>query len=363
MRFPRSALAATALLSGLLAAAWYRSQAIGAPTATEPLPHVLLAFTEPNAEATAIVEAGRTWAMVPHLADGTVKGAVLPDHRSAVVIAETVPTRDRSWNSTLSVVKSDGQIRALVDRVYAGTRPFVTADGKVLVTRGVAGVEPEPQKGFQQPLRIDAQTIEAVDPVSGESRVLWRGAGYLAFIAAVSDRDAFFYDVGPSASALRAIELRTGSVRTLASDLGIARDFTLSADQRALVFTQHARGTTDEWQVVKFPLGGGAPQVLAARPFMALFPVSLKSGVAFNEGQVRGLSVLTDTDASKRIDCPFGDGADQVLAASKDGAWMAGVHTEPGAFGRPFVLDARTSVMLPISVPASVRSDVLGVWP
>ncbi|MFL5320503.1 MAG: hypothetical protein ACJ790_12655 [Myxococcaceae bacterium] len=352
-------VAAFALLAALFFAAVHRSQAIAASTAPAHVPHVLLSLTEPTGDTTQIVDREHVWATISHLSGATVMGTLLPDGKSAALIAETTPTRDRSWDSSLVVVGDDGSVRTLADRVYASTRPFLTPTGELLVTRGIAGIEPEPVKGISQPLRMDEITVDAVSPVTGEARTVWRTRGYLSFIAGVAGNEVIVYDLGPGATPLRAIDLTTGNARTVIPDLRLARDFRVAAGGKWMTFTQHVPETLDDWRVMKMELSTGSRTEVVREPTIALFASPLGSAISFNRFGARGLSL----DDGREIPCPFGEGADEVLAWSADGSWAAGLHTVPSSFSSPFLLDLRSNELRAVPLPPNVRADVLGVLP
>lgn len=361
MRLGRGQAVFVVLAIGALAVSYTRAQSRVVPP-PKGSPELLMVFSRADGESSSVMLGSRRWADAPHLPGATVKAAAMPDGQSAAVIAETTETRDRSWNSSLFLVTAQGETRSLVDRVYASTRPFIAGTGEILVTRGVAGAEVEPVRGAFQQLRMDAITIDAVNPETGAARTVWRLTGYLSFMAGVAGDEVLTYDIGPGATPIMAIDVKSGAARTLVPQASLARDFRVSLDGKLLTYTEHSPSGVDDWRVVKVDVATGAREIVTTQPNLALLSYPLPTGLAFNPPDASGLTLVT-ARGNKELPCPWGAGADDLLALSRDGNWAGGLHETPSAFPQPFLLDLRSGASFPVVVPEGIRVDVAGVLP
>lgn len=329
-------------------------------------PSVALLLTPPQGETTELVfqQAGSNVsspaaATLTHVRGGTVKGALLPQGRTVVAIADVEAARDPSWGAALFRLEEGREPTRLADRVYTSTRPLVLADGRVLVQRGRAGDEPSAESDS---LRIDEITIDAVDSTSGSITTLHAYSGYLAFLAGALDREAFVYRVGPNGADLVAIDVTTGALRTLVPALlPFARDFSVDGENRAILFTQRDQRSSQVWAVERLDLATGTRTRLLTGPRMALVPHALPGGrVALNPEGERGLTILSPNGRFTSLR-PLGDGVDVVRDVSPDGKWAALLHTLPGQLPRAFVLSLDSQQPLPLHVKEGVRVEIAGV--
>lgn len=331
-------------------------------------PFIALLLTPPQGDTTELVfqqpganVAAPVAAILRHVTGGTVKGAVLPNGRTVVAIADVEPGRDPSWGAALYRLEEGREPVRLADRVYTSTRPLVLDDGRVVVQRGRAGSEPSPESDT---LRVDEITVDVVDPLTGNVRTLHTYAGYIAFLAGALDREAFVYRVGPHGADIVAIDVNTGALRVLVPTLlPFARDFSVDRKNRALVFTQRDERSTRLWAVERLDLVTSARTRLATAPRMALVPHALPDGrIALNPEGERGLSFLLPNGRIQSLR-PLGDGVDVLRDISPDGKWAALLHTLPSQLPKAFVLSLDTYETLPLHVKEGVRVEIAGVVP
>lgn len=335
--------------------------------AQSPAPHVALLLTAPRGDETSLVfqQAGERLspanpvATLRHLPGGTVKGALMPGSRAVLAVADWESSRDPSWGAALVRVEEGKAPKVLADRVYTNTRPLILADGRVLVTRGRAGAEP---KEMENRLRVDAITIDEIDAASGTARTLHAYSGYLAFLAGALDREAFVYRVGPEGADVVAVDTTSGKVRVLApSVLPFARDFSVDAETRSLLFTERDERSSQQWVVDRMDVTTGARTRLVVGQRMALVPHALPGGrVAFNPEGDKGLTLLLPNGRVLPLR-PLGDGVDVMRGLSHDGQYAALLHTAPGQLAVPFVVALGTGRAVPVTVPKGMRVDIAGV--
>ncbi len=307
-------------------------------------PDVALLSTVPDAEVTELrfqplgdSRLSAPVARVLHVAQETVLGSVIPGTRRVVAIAVTEQRRDLSFASSLVLLEANKPSRVLCDRVVLGTRPLVTADGRVFVQRGRAG------EG-----RIDALTIDEVDLRTGRTREVLGFNGFTVFLAGSIGRELLVYRVGPKGTDLIAVHVDALGVRVLIPSMQpLARDFALAADNRTLFYTQ-GDASTAQWYVEKLDLQSLAVTRLAEGPSMALLPTPFPDGrVAFAPGAGMGLKDLE----GKTVLESKGPGYERVRAFTHKRVAI-GLHEIPGDFPR---------ALGDFAVPSGQRLDVAGV--
>jgi hypothetical protein len=326
---------------------------------------VALLSTEPGADSTALsFQRAGDARLAPftlrlqHAAGATVMGAVLPGTRTVLAVAGVVPSRDESWASALFRLDEGREPRLLADRVYLSTRPLVTAGGRVFVQRGRAGTEPSFEQARAGELREDELTVDEVNPKTGEARTVHATTGYLTFLAGALGDELFVYRVRFHHADLIAVNADSGAVRVLAAPIEpFARDFSVDAETKALLYTQ-LDARTGEWVVERLDLSTLARSTLARAPLMALAAHAWPGGkLAVNLKGDQGLSVL---GADAVAGAPFGPGVDFLHAFTRDGRFVAGLHTTPSALPRPFVLRTSTGEPLLLATVPGARVDVAG---
>ena len=327
-------------------------------------PTVALLLTRPGAGYTSLVLAGVGESVAPapvarfdHAEAGVVKGAILPGTSVVLAVADTAATRDLSFASSLFRVEPHRPAERLVDGLVYASRPLVTAAGRVFVSRGTAGSEPAAPKSEG---REDALTIDEVDPATGSARTVHSFTGYLAFLAGEHGREIVVYRVGAAGADLIGVDPDTGAARVIApSMLPFARDFSVDPARGALVFQERDERDARTWVVDRMDLATGARTRLATSSRMSLAPsVWPGGGVAYAPDSRGGLTLMGRE--MKAIRAPTGDGVDQVQAASRDGVWVAALHTRPGELPVAFAIEASTGRSLALPSSAGARVAIAG---
>lgn len=292
-------------------------------------------------------------ARVSHAPGETVRGAVLPGTRAVLASVVLGGLKDLSFASALYRLEAGQPARALVDRVALAHAPVVTAEGRVFVSRGVAG---PPAPGSY---RVDALTVEEVDAATGATRVVHRAQGLAAVAVGALGREVLVYEVLPERARLIAVHADSLAVRVLLPELEpLARDFVVDAPRRRLLFTQGTAGR-DEWHVVAVELDTGRLSRLAQGPSVALLPTVFPSGeVAYAPAAGRGL-VAAQTD-SPRLRAQ-GPGFERVRAFAAGLA--VGLHEVPSEFARPFAVRLADGAALAVAAPPGSLVEIGGVLP
>jgi hypothetical protein len=372
------------VLAGTVALAVFDFAAPPAVAQTAPPAVVTLegapdgARTEVMLRAPGGASAGRRLGAVVH-AEGAARGAlVLPGGGATgptvLVVATTRRTvRAGAYNASLFRVDGrGGEATRLCDDVAELSVPLRTASGLVLVQRGRDGAEPREDptapRVFRE--RTDTLWLDAVDPVTGRLRTVWRGEGQIAFLAAPLGGDAVaVYWVHDGASTLLRLDAARGTARVLVANLPVAREFSYDARADRVVF---ARATPDPsvYEVAAVDArAGGAVQVLWRGQSESLMPRALGDGsVALSLPGRRGLAVLPAgvgavaaptgrtgatgrtavvTTGPTRV-APWGDGSDAALAESPDGRWLAVRHTTDAAESWA-LWNRRTGAVVPVA--------------
>lgn len=376
-RFPALRYAVAALIAGgaLAAAAvpWSpraaAPPALAAPPPSAPAQAVWLLATVPWATQTTLHRAplggdraGPALATLEHLPDGVVRGRALRGTDAVIAAAEITPGRDRSYNMGLFRVQPGAAPELLCDRVAHASWPLVTPAARVFVARGTAGPPPLPgPDGKYASLRVDALTIEEVDPGTGVTRVVLQHEGQLAFLAGAYGRELIVYRIAPSWSDLVAVDADTGALRPLGAVLPYARSFSIDEAAGALIFQERDETDSRTWVIDRLDLATGQRQRLHAGPSHALAPHAWPGGgIAYNPDRSAGLALM---GAAVTVSGPLGAGVDAVQAVGPDGAWVALVHTNPSALPVPYAVRAATGQLASIPAPAGARVEIAGFAP
>lgn len=301
-------------------------------------PEVAVLSTVPDAEMTelrfqpvGLAAPVPAVARLSHVAFEDVFGAVVPGTR--IVVATTVarPARDLSFAASLFALEANKPARLLCDRVALGNRPVVSAEGRVFVQRGRSGDAPV--------------TVDEVDVRTGKTRELLSFTGSAAFIAGTLGREVLVYRVSATGADLVAVHADALGVRVLVPAMAaLARDFAVTADKAALLYTQ-SDGV--RWFVERLDLRTLGRARLAEGPSMALLPTPLPDGrIAFAPSEGAGLKDLE----GRAVLAPAGAGYERVRAFLKDRTPI-GLHETPSGFPAPIGFAA---------VPKA-RLDVAGV--
>jgi hypothetical protein len=335
------------------------SPALAAPSPASSGPAVALLVTRPAASHTSLYlqrpgdrDVGAPLATFSHLEGAAVRGAVVPGTDVVLAAADTAPTRDPSFAASLFRVAPHRPPEILCDRVVHSSRPLVTAAGRVFVSRGAPGPEVEGQ------MRVDALTIDEIDPATGAARPVHAASGYLLFLAGAHAHELLLYRVLPGGADLVAVDPDTGAARVvLAPMLPFARDFSIDAARGAIVFQQRDEHDSRTWTVERVDLASGARERLFAGPSTSLAPhVFPGGGIALSSNGRDGLALL----GAARALSPLGAGVDVIQAVSPDGTWVAGAHTVAGRLPVAFAIDARAGAGSALPAPPDARVTVAG---
>lgn len=264
-------------------------------------------------------------------ADGSpVLGSLLPASRVVVATAVMQARGDVSFGSVLLRLEAHRPARVLADDVVYGSRPHVSGEGRVFVSRGRAGSEVSPQG------RVDSLVVDEVNAVTAKARTVYSAQGFLTFIAGSLGRELFIYELTTRGARLIAVHVDTLGVRVLIDDMvPLARDFVVDASARRLLFTQ---GTPfdDAWFVEQLDLVTAQRAVVARSKEPTLLPAVVNGKVVFNVGPHERFGRLGYT----RV---------------QHGSLF--LHEVPGGFPVAFVNEQR------LVTPPDSRLDLAGVAP
>ncbi len=324
-------------------------------------PEVAVLCTPPMGDTTELRFQGvGTKALEPavarftHVEGSTVLGAVLPGTRVVLATATVERSRDESFASGLFRLEANTPAKLLVDRLAVSTRPLVTPEGRVFVVRGAAGALPVEPGG----LRVDALSIDELEPRTGAARTVLATRGYLLFLAGAFGRELVVYRVDEKGARLEALHADTLGERPLGAVPDTSRDFVVDPAAHRVLFTA-ASATTRRWQVRSLDLLTGELSTLAQGPTMALLPTVWADGrVAFAPAQAAG---LVDAATGAPVLRARGKGYERVRAQAH--GLVVGLHETPSALPSAFAIRAKDGAALEVVTPPGVRLDVAGVLP
>lgn len=279
-------------------------------------------------------------------ADGSsVLGSLIPRTRVVVASATMKSGGDLSFANVLLRLEAGQPARVLAEGLAYGSRPLVTAEGRVFVSRGVAGVEPSTAR---ESLRVDQLSVEEIDATTAARRVIFSTRGYVTFLAGALGRELVIYEVSPAGARLLAVHVDTLAVReVLPSMMALARDFVMDAPRSRVLFTQ-GEPFGARWFVEQVDLRTGERRRLADGPEVTLLPTVLADGrVLISHGAGEGLFALDGT----RVVAPHGPGFERLVHP------QVFLHEVPSDF--PSVFTSKGAL---ITAPNS-RLDVAGVTP
>ncbi|WP_434046981.1 MULTISPECIES: hypothetical protein [Sorangium] len=339
--------------------------ALAAPNPSAASRRVAILATYPGAAMTTLhiaalggAKAGPALATLRHLSDAVVRAHVVPRTQIVLATADTSPSRDRSFNASLFRIEPQAAPVALCDGVVHASRPLVTADGRVFVSRGVAGPEPPPDGDLTR-LRVDRLTIDEVDLATGATRAVHRHTGYLAFLAGAWGGELVVYRVAPGSADIVLVNPDTGATRVIAPSIPpFARDFSIDAAANALVYQGRHEVDPGAWVIDRLDLNTGKRTRLETSASNGLAPHAWPGGgLAYTPDRRTGLLLV---GARAALRGPLGAGVDAVQAVSPDAAWVAALHTSPSAFPVPFAIHAESGEVAAIPAPSGARIAVAG---
>lgn len=301
-----------------------------------------------------------TLATIPHAPGAVVRGDVLRDGAFAVVVAaDEESARDRDWGSALWRVDANGA-RFVARGVYHASRPLASVDGNVYVQRGASGAWPTADEAKRGKLRTDALSIDAIDPDTGASRTLHTWSGYTLHVAGEWQNELVVYRVAFEGADIVAIDRASGAVRSLASVVPFARDFSIDA-RGALWMSNRDDVDANAWIVARLDLATGAVTRVAVERGESLAPFALPDGtVAWTASGRKGLAVATKLGAvATRPLAPLGAGYDSVTAASGDAAWATIAHVPASGYDVAAAVHVASGTPVRLT-PRDERVSVLG---
>ncbi len=286
-----------------------------------------------------------------HHGHGNLRAQVVGS--TAWVVANT-PGRSGRNNSfdgeLLRLDPKNGTVKPLCASVAHASRPLVTEDSRVFVSRGTAGPWPkQPER-----MRTDQLSIDEVDLTNGQLRTVISYHGYLAHLAGAWQDELLIYRVGPHRADVIAVQRDTGAVRTLLATIPpFARDFSVDSSRSALVYRGRDETDRRSWTVELLDLPTGTQHRLFTGASFTLAPAVWPNGdVAYNP-QGRGLRLLGRSEPWRS---PLGAGVDVLRAVSRDGRFVALLHTVASRLAEAFVLDRDTGAQL--RLPGFGRSRI-----
>ncbi len=328
-------------------------------------PRVALVATAPGALHSSLYVVGpgdaspAPLATFTHAAGATARAALVPGTTTVFAIADTAETRDASFDASLFRLAPHAPPERLCDGVVHASRPVVRADGRVFVSRGQAG--PEPVAAPRASMRVDALTVDEVDPVTGAVRTVHATNGYLAHLAGAHGAEILVYRIRPTGADVVAIDPDTRATRVILPALPpFARDFSVDDATGTLVFQGRHESDPHVWTIESVDLASGRRTRLRESASMSLVPHALRGGrVAWSRDGRDGLTILGAPGRGG----PLGAGADWVVASSDDGRWIGALHTVQGAIGVPFVLDLASGDAFVLPAPPGARVAIAGFVP
>ncbi len=286
-----------------------------------------------------------------HGEGSSVQGSLLPGTRVVVASATMRAGGDLSFANSLLRLEAGKPARVLADQLAYASRPLVTAEGRVFVSRGAAGQEPFDGRDA---LRVDALSVDEIDPVTAAHRTVYSTRGYVTFLAGAFGRELVVYEIAPAGARLIAVHVDTLAVRELLhSMLPMARDFVIDVPGHRVLFTQHG---AESWLVEQVDLVSGVSTRLAEGAEVTMLPAVLTDGrVLISRGAGEGLSALD----GRRVLASHGPGFERIAFQQK--GLIVGLHERPGGF--PSVFASKDGLVVTLLAPAESRLDVAGVIP
>jgi hypothetical protein len=275
-----------------------------------------------------------------------VRGALLPGSRSVLVVTQLAQARDASWASSLMRLEEGSLPRVLAEGLALGSAPLITAEGRVFVARGRAGPETEQ-------LRVDALSIDEVNPGTGKLRTVYSAKGSLLHLAGAIGREVVVYAIDERGGQLLAVHVDTLAVRTLKDRFApLAHDF--SVEGKRVLYTLGAQGS-ETYRVVS--LEDGVERELARADSVALLPFALPDGRAT---WVPSFTAPVTVLGGGALFASHG--AYDRLRFVRDGV-AYGVTEVPGAFSSGFAVRLEGARALPFPTAPNARIELAGVTP
>lgn len=294
-----------------------------------------------------------------HAEGSPVLGTLLPGTRVVIASAVMKSEGDVSFGSALVRLETGKPARLLADQLVYGSRPLVSNEGRVFVSRGRAGNghpdEARIKSADQSAGRVDELTVDEIDPRSAKTRTLYSTRGFFTFLVGALGREVLIYEVTPTVSRLIAVHADSLGVRVLLENMKLpAHDFVVDAPRKRVLFTQ----LTDQqsYAVKEVSLINGEVRVLATGPEITLLPAVRSDGrVMISKGQGLGLISL---DGSEGLSAQ-GTGFERV-GVEREG-FLIDLHERPSDFPSLFLFKGAQKYS--VTTPSDSRLDVAGVIP
>lgn len=284
-----------------------------------------------------------------HAEGSPVLGSLLPGSRVVLASAVMKAEGDVSFGSALIRLEAGRAPRLLADQLAYGSRPLVTAEGRVFVSRGRPG--PSSDEG-----RVDELTVEELDPRTAKTRTIHSVRGFATFLVGALGRELVIYEITPGASRLIAVHADSLGVRVLADLKQLpAHDLSVDAPRKRVLFTQL---TADRaaYEAKALSLVDSSVRVIATSPELTLLPFARADGrVSISKGA--GLGTLS-ADGGEGL-AAQGPGFER-LVLERNGL-LVDLHERPGDFPSLIVFEGGQARV--ISTPSDARLDVAGVLP
>lgn len=319
------------------------------PAASAPARPALVVVSSDG--AVDLVEPGgetRALARLDVAAGASIRGVTAPGGR--VFLDVDVRTKgDLSFAGALVAVREGAPPTELVRDVVHASTPMVLPDGRVLVSRGVAGA---PSGGAS---RVDALRVDAVDPASGSVETIATYEGYLLFLAGIAEKDVLLYRVGVDGADLAAVSLADPAhpTRVLRTVPPYARDFSVDPIDNRLVYVTRADATLPgAWTVSALDLDDGSSGELLRSPTMAMIPKALPFADAKGHAELLvTLDPRVGPTLRSGLDLPLGPGSAHVADAHAETGWLTGTVGPEGVRAHVFVANVKTGEVEAWPVP------------
>ena len=214
---------------------------------------------------------------VPHAPGAVVRGDVLAGGRAVVVAADEAFAGEPDFGAALHRVDAGGT-RVLARGLYHASRPLVSSDGSVYVERGSSGAWPTRDEARAGRLRTDTLTLDAIDAATGAVRNVATWNGYTMHVAGELGGELVVYRVAYEGADLVMLDRNSGRVRSVATLLPFARDFSIDRARGAVVMSNRDEQDSRLWVVDRIDLATGVRERLHRQRDLAPVPYLTSDG-------------------------------------------------------------------------------------
>ncbi len=276
-----------------------------------------------------------------HVRGGSVQARPLPGGAFAVVL-DRERSRDNSFAAVALHLDRQGKLKQLASSVVHASVPHPVDSDRIVIETGNPGPSLTPSEVAAGRLRTDALSVDVVALSTGARRSVHRFNGYATHLCGVLRNEAIVYRVAFGGADLVAVDIDTGSVRTLVERLpAFARDFSVDPSRDALLYSN--RSETGGMVVERLDLASGKRRVVHRAQHLTLAPAFLPGGdLTFNRPGAGTLVEVGATSAS--------------LVAQLE-------RSRATPFPRLAVVQAATAARLVVPTPADHRVSIVGFMP